>query len=70
MLALGIATPASADAESAYNAGVAAFEAGDFAKAYSAWLPLAHSGEVDAQRNIGLLHQTGRGVALDLGAAF
>ena len=70
VLALLIATPALADETSAYNAGVAAFEAGEFAAAYAAWLPLAQSGDVDAQRNLGLLHQTGRGVPLDLGAAF
>ncbi len=70
IVALFIATPASADETSAYNAGVAAFEAGEFAAAYAAWLPLAQSGDVDAQRNLGLLHQTGRGVTLDLGAAF
>ena len=69
-LALLIATPALADETSAYNAGIAAFEAGEFATAYAAWLPLAHSGDVNAQRNLGLLHQTGRGVTLDLGAAF
>ncbi len=74
-LALPFATPALAAAEAdpdlaAYNTGVAAFEAGEFRAAYAAWLPLAQSGDIDAQRNVGLLYQTGRGVPLDLGVAF
>ena len=69
-LALLPATPTSAAEPSAYEVGVAAFEAGDFGAAYSAWLPLAHGGDADAQRNIALLLQTGRGVTQDAGAAF
>lgn len=69
-LALLPATPTSAAEPSAYDVGVAAFEAGDFGTAYAAWLPLAHGGDADAQRNIALLLQTGRGVAQDAGAAF
>ncbi|MBM3506803.1 MAG: sel1 repeat family protein [Alphaproteobacteria bacterium] len=69
-LALLPAIPAMADDNAAYNAGVAAFEAGEYAAAHAARLPLARSGDLDAQRNVGLLYQTGRGVPLDLGVAF
>ncbi len=69
-LALLIATPALSDPTDDYNAGVAAFEAGDYTAALGHWLPLAQSGDIDAQRNVGLLYQTGRGVPLDLGVAF
>jgi TPR repeat protein len=69
-VALLPATPTSAAEPSAYEVGVAAFEVGEFAAAYAAWLPLAHGGDADAQRNIALLLQTGRGVSQDRGAAF
>ena len=69
-VALLSATPTSAAEPSAYEVGVAAFEVGEFAAAYAAWLPLAHGGDADAQRNIALLLQTGRGVSQDRGAAF
>ena len=45
--------------------GVAAYEAGDYAEAAKAWRPLAERGDAMAQFNLGLLHETGRGVAED-----
>ena len=45
--------------------GVAAFEAGDYGEAASIWRPLAEEGDPKAQFNLGLLHETGRGVAED-----
>ena len=53
--------PANAD----FAAGVAAYEAEDFAGAFEEWLPEAEAGNDAAQRNIGLLYQTGRGVDPD-----
>lgn len=43
--------PARADAEE----GFAAFEAGDYQKAYDEWLPLAESGDVYMQFFVGYL---------------
>lgn len=54
----GAPAPAFAD----FNAGVKAFEKGDFRKAYEEWLPLAREGDPAAQRNIGQLYRQGRGV--------
>ena len=53
--------PANAD----FAVGVAAYEAEDFAGAFEEWLPEAEAGNDAAQRNIGLLYQTGRGVDPD-----
>ena len=53
---------APAPAFANFNAGVKAFEKGDFRKAYEEWLPLARQGDPAAQRNIGQLYRQGRGV--------
>ena len=45
--------------------GAAAFEAGNYDEAASIWRPLAEEGDPKAQFNLGLLHETGRGVAED-----
>ena len=45
--------------------GAAAFEAGDYAEAANIWRPLAEDGDALAQFNLGLLHETGRGVTED-----
>lgn len=45
--------------------GVAAFEAGDYGEAVHIWRPLAEDGDAMAQFNMGLLHETGRGVVED-----
>lgn len=46
--------------------GVAAYDAGDYARAYDIWLPLAQGGDLAAQRNVGHLLRRGRGVTQDL----
>jgi TPR repeat protein len=51
--------------QAAFDEGVRAYDAGDFTAAYNAWLPLARSGDLAAQRNIGHLYETGRGVPAD-----
>lgn len=43
-----------------------AYEAGDYAAAYRAWLPLAESGDVAAMRNVGHLYRWGQGVEKDI----
>ena len=45
--------------------GAAAYEAGDYSEAANIWRPLAEEGDALAQFNLGLLHETGRGVAED-----
>jgi len=61
LLAPGLAPPAAAD----FAAGVAAYDRGEYAAAYQAWLPLAQGGDPAAQRNVGHLHRFGLGVAQD-----
>lgn len=56
---LVFAQPAAAD----FQAGVAAYESGDFAKALAEWKPLADGGDPAAQYAMGLLNQYGQGVA-------
>ena len=45
--------------------GAAAYEAGNYGEAASIWRPLAEEGDPKAQFNLGLLYETGRGVAED-----
>src|SRR5512140_2035652 len=45
-----------------FNAGLKAYEAGDFARARQEWQPLAEEGSAAAQFNLGLLYYDGRGV--------
>ena len=58
-LLLLASTPARAD----LAAGRAALEAGDFARAYILLLPQAEAGEAESQYEIGLMLDSGRGVA-------
>lgn len=53
----------------AFRAGVAAYDAGDFARAHDIWAPLAERGDLAAQRNVAHLKRQGMGVEQDLGAA-
>ncbi len=53
--------PARAD----FEAGVAAYERGDYKAAYEEWLPLATDGFAKAQFNIGILYYGGEGVSKD-----
>jgi hypothetical protein len=56
------ATPARADVE----AGVKAWQAGDYAAAVREWRPLADKGDADAQYNLGQAYRFGMGVPKDL----
>ncbi len=62
---LSIAQPALADVK----AGVDAWQQGDYAKAVALWLPLAQTGDPDAQFNMGQAYKLGRGVKTDPAAA-
>ena len=61
------AAPASAGAN--YEAGSAAYDAGDYDKARRIWQPLAEKGDVRAQRGMGKMYEKGRGVERDFATA-
>lgn len=48
-----------------FQEGVAAYDRGDFAKAYEIWLPLAQQADLAAMRNVALLLREGKGVTRD-----
>lgn len=45
--------------------GVAAYDSGDYKRAYEVWLPLAQGGDLAAMRNVALLLRKGEGTARD-----
>jgi len=61
--------PAPASVGSNYEAGSAAYDAGDYDKARRIWQPLAEKGDVRAQRGMGKMYEKGRGVERDFAAA-
>ena len=62
---LGASIPAFAqtDSETQFAAGLAAKDRGHYATAMRAWLPLANSGVLEAQNNMGHMYEEGLGVA-------
>lgn len=48
-----------------YNKGLTANECGDYAIALREWTPHAKQGDSDAQSNLGVIYEKGRGVAKD-----
>jgi len=58
-------TPARAD----FDAGMAAYERGEFEVAMREWLPLAKAGDAEAQYRVGRLYDRGEGVDKDLSNA-
>ncbi|MFN3725802.1 MAG: SPOR domain-containing protein [Allosphingosinicella sp.] len=62
LLALTGAETAAADVP----AGIAAWQAGDYARAVAEWRPLAEAGDADAQFNLGQAYRLGRGVPQDM----
>ncbi len=56
-----LAAPAWAD----YQAGVDAYERGDYETALKEWRPLAEQGDADAQFNLGVMYDMGLGVPQD-----
>ena len=53
----------SATADDSYRQGWAAYDHGDYQRAAQLWLPLANSGHVNAQTNLGVMYEYGKGVA-------
>ncbi|MGD2137780.1 MAG: tetratricopeptide repeat protein [Gammaproteobacteria bacterium] len=49
--------------------GYQSYLKGDYAAAFTEWLPLAELGDVEAQFNLGVMFDEGAGVAQDLAAA-
>jgi len=45
-----------------FGEGMSAYQRGDYAGAFAAWLPLAEKGDVRSQNNIGILYRRGMGV--------
>lgn len=62
----GLAAPAGAQD---VQAGIAAWQAGDYAKAVQEWRPLADSGNADAQFNLAQAYRLGRGLPQNLALA-
>lgn len=48
-----------------FDEGVAAYDAGDYTKAFAIWLPLAQQDDLAAMRNVALLLRQGLGVERD-----
>jgi len=57
---------ASLPADDPFETALDAFNAGDYATAYTLWLPLAQAGNIDAQFNVGVLFENGQGREADL----
>ncbi|CBL47192.1 Hypothetical protein HDN1F_36090 [gamma proteobacterium HdN1] len=53
-----------------FNAGLAAYDKGDFAAAIEQWAPLAEKGDTAAQYNLGVIYKNARGVPRDNRKAF
>ena len=66
---LTVLAATSLRAEDDFTAGLAAYDAGDFAAAFAAWRPLAEAGDADAQVSLAALYLNGLGVAADPAAA-
>ncbi|MGH6883568.1 MAG: hypothetical protein ACREFM_21775 [Hypericibacter sp.] len=59
LLSILAGTPARAES---YEAGLAAFDKGDFDTAAKEWRPMAEGGDARAQHGMGLLYEIGSGV--------
>lgn len=55
----------SAEQEAIFNQGIAAYDAGDYTRAFELWLPLARRDNMSAQRNVAHLLRRGQGVEQD-----
>ena len=52
-----------------FQAGLAAYNKGDFSTALGYWLPLAEAGHADSQAWVASMHYNAEGVPLDYPAA-
>ena len=66
--AMLLATASPSTAQSV-NAGIEAWQRGNYASAVSIWRPLAERGDADAQFNLGQSYRLGRGVPTNLSLA-
>ena len=48
-----------------FKKGVEAYNKGDYATALKEWKPLAQGGYIDAQYNLGIMYDNGKGVLQD-----
>jgi len=70
LIVAGVATASTATARAGTFAnGLSAFNIGDYAAAYSIWLPLAEQGDANSQSSLGYLFHEGKGVRQDSKAA-
>jgi uncharacterized protein len=68
--AVAPARPAVAAAtEAAFRNGLAAYNAGSYARALAAWEPIARAGDARAQAGLGFMYYSGRGVPRDAARA-
>ncbi len=65
---IAIGANATASAET-FSKGLSAFNSGDFAAAYTIWLPLAQQGDANSQSSLAYLFHEGKGVRQDNRAA-
>ncbi|MCB2106428.1 MAG: sel1 repeat family protein [Rhodobacteraceae bacterium] len=63
------AAPSWGDARSDLDTAEKSFQAGDYANTLKLVRPLAEAGNAEAQRNLGVMYRTGRGVDKDIAAA-
>ena len=52
-----------------FQKGLAAYNAGDYATALQEWTPLVEAGDADAQYNLGVMYDNGKGVPQDYAEA-
>ena len=62
VLALALSAPVLA---ADFQVGLEAAERGEYAKALREWRPLAEQGNADAQYNLGVMYEEGRGMPQD-----
>jgi TPR repeat protein len=62
LLAMGTIAPVAADP---FQNGLNAFNAGDYAKAFSIWWPLARNGDAKSEASLGFMYYSGKGVRRD-----
>lgn len=62
--------PSKVESKSPLDAGIAAVDDKDYAKAFEVFSRLAKQGNAEAQHNLAMLYRAGKGVKKDLGASF
>ena len=69
MAALALVVASSQVLAQDYEAGLAAYDAGDYEAALAEWRPLAEQGNAAAQNNLGAKYDKGEGVLQDYATA-